>query len=77
MEEEKSIDYWKKRVETRRIKWDPDTRRVFDRNLSVIEKTVDEYTEILQEDPQDQISNEMLDAALNDKMELLREFSEL
>lgn len=76
-ERKKAIDYWKKRVETRRIKWDVDTRRTFDRNLNVIEKSVNEYTDILQEDPQDQISNEMLDAALNDKMELLREFSEL
>ncbi len=76
-ERKKAIDYWKTRVETRRVKWDSDTRSTFDRNLNVIEKTVKEYTEILQEDPQDQISNEMLDAALNDKMELLREFSEL
>ena len=76
-ERKKAIGYWKEKVETRRVKWDVDTRRTFDRNLNVIEKTVKEYTEILQEDPQDQISNEMLDAALNDKMELLREFSEL
>lgn len=76
-ERKKAIDYWKKRVETRRAVWDTDTRRTFDRNLGVIEKTVNEYTEILQEDPQDKISNEMLDAALNEKMELLREFSEL
>ncbi len=76
-ERKKAIEYWKKRVETRRVNWDTDTRRVFDRNLGVIEKSVTEYTQILQEDPQDKISNEMLDAALNDKMELLREFSEL
>lgn len=76
-ERKEAIEYWKKRVETRRVKWDTDTRRTFDRNLNVIEKAVDEYTEILQEVPQDKISNEMLDAALNDKMELLREFSEL
>jgi hypothetical protein len=43
----------------------------------VINKSVNEYTEILQEDPQDSISSEMLDSALNEKMELLREFSEL
>lgn len=76
-ERKKAIEYWKKRVEARRVSWDSDTRRIFDRNLSVIEKSVNEYTNILQEDPQDQISNEMLDAALSEKMELLREFSEL
>ncbi len=76
-ERKKAIDYWKQRVETRRLKWSAGTRQVFDRNLNVIDESVIEYTNILQEDPQDRISNEMLDAALNDKMELLREFSEL
>ncbi len=76
-ERKEAIEYWKKRVEVRRTNWDSDTRRVFDRNLNVIEKSVNEYTQILREDPQDKISNEMLDAALNEKMELLREFSEL
>ncbi len=72
-----AINYWKKRVETRRTFWNSQMREAFDRNLNVIDKSVSEYTEILQEDPQDSISSEMLDSALNEKMELLREFSEL
>lgn len=72
-----AINYWKKRVEARRVFWNTQMRETFDRNLNVIDKTVNEYTEILQEDPQDSISSEMLDSALNEKMELLREFSEL
>lgn len=76
-ERKKAINYWKQRVDARRVSWDSDTRRVFDRNLSVIEKSVNEYTQILREDPQDKISNEMLDTALSEQMELLREFSEL
>ena len=76
-ERQKAIDYWRKRVEVQRASWDIDTRKVFDRNLNVIDKTVSEYTLILQSDPTDKISTEMLDSALNEKMELLREFSEL
>ncbi len=72
-----TINYWKKRVETRRAFWNVQMRETFDRNLNVINKSVNEYTEILHEDPQDSISSEMLDSALNEKMELLREFSEL
>ncbi|MGI8669932.1 MAG: anti-sigma factor family protein [Aridibacter sp.] len=72
-----AIAYWKKRVETRRNFWNAQMREAFDRNLNVIDKSVSEYTEILQEDPQDSISSEMLDSALNEKMELMREFSEL
>ena len=52
-------------------------REAFDRNLNEINQVVLEYDKILQENPQDNISGEMLDSALNDQMALLREFSEL
>lgn len=76
-ERETAIDYWNKRVEARRSQWNAHLRDAFDRNLSEINQVVNEYTLILQENPQDELSGEMLDSALNDKMELLREFSEL
>jgi len=38
---------------------------------------VSEYTTILQENPDDELTGEMLDAVLSDKMDLLREFSDL
>ena len=76
-EREAAIEYWNKRVEARRAQWNANLRDAFDRNLNEINQAVSEYTQILQENPQDEISGEMLDSALNDKMELLREFSEL
>ena len=76
-EREAAIDYWNKRVEARRTQWNANLRDAFDRNLNEINQAVSEYTLILQENPQDELSSEMLDSALNDKMELLREFSEL
>src|SRR5215204_3921356 len=76
-ERETAIDYWNKRVEARRAQWNANLRDAFDRNLNEINQAVSEYTQILQENPQDELSGEMLDTALNDKMELLREFSEL
>ena len=76
-ERKSAIDYWTQRVAKRRIEWDTGTRVTFDRNMDVIEKAVKQYTMILEENPQDEISTEMLDSALNEKMELLREFSEL
>jgi Putative zinc-finger len=76
-EQQAAIDYWNKRVETRRAQWDKNLREAFDRNLHEIDQTVAEYTLILQENPQDELSSEMLDSTLNDKMELLREFSDL
>lgn len=76
-EREAAIEYWNKRVEARRSQWNTNLRDAFDRNLNEINQAVNEYTLILQENPQDELSGEMLDTALNDKMELLREFSEL
>ncbi len=76
-EQESAISYWDKRVQTQRAKWDNKMRDAFDRNLNEINQTVNEYTMILQQNPDDDLSGEMLDSALNDKMNLLRDFSEL
>jgi hypothetical protein len=72
-----AIDYWNVRVQTRRTQWDAQTRAAFDRNLREIDDSVNEYKTILQRDPDDDISVEMLDSALNEKMDLLRDFSDL
>ncbi|MBC7900130.1 MAG: zf-HC2 domain-containing protein [Saprospiraceae bacterium] len=76
-EQEAAIEYWDKRVQIQRAKWDNKIRDAFDRNLNEVNQTVSEYTMILQENPDDDLSGEMLDSALNDKMNLLRDFSEL
>jgi len=76
-QQQAAIDYWNRRVEARRVQWDAHLREAFDRNLNEINQAVNEYTLILQENPQDELSGEMLDSALNEKMELLREFSDL
>jgi hypothetical protein len=72
-----TIDYWNNRIEARRIQWDAHLREAFDRNLDEINQVVFEYNKILQENPQDELSGEMLDSALNEKVELLREFADL
>ena len=76
-EQQAAIDYWTKRVSERRGQWDAKMRDAFDRNLNLIDESVSEYTTILQENPDDDLTGEMLDTVLNDKMDLLREFSDL
>lgn len=76
-EQQAVIDYWNQRVSNRRAQWDVKIREAFDRNLNEIDQAVHEYTLILQNDPQDELSGEMLDSALSEKMNLLREFSDL
>jgi anti-sigma factor RsiW len=72
-----AISYWDDRVKTRRVQWDARTREAFDRNLQVINESLDQYNVILQQDPEDELSVEMLDSVMNDKMNLLRDFSDL
>ena len=76
-ERESAIDYWNARVQARRVQWDRTTREAFDRNLRVIEESVNDYAAILQQDPEDDLSGEMLDSVLNDKVNLLRDFADL
>jgi anti-sigma factor RsiW len=76
-EQKAAIDYWNRRVQERRAMWDARMREAFDKNLNVINESVNDYTLILQQDPDDEITGEMLDSALDEKMSLLREFAEL
>lgn len=72
-----AIEYLMQRVEERKNRWNPRMREAFDRNLGIIDATVSDSLRELNESPHDEISEEALNAALRDKMELLREFSEL
>lgn len=76
-EQQAAIAYWNRRVEAKRANWDVHLRDGFDRNLNEINQVVFEYDQILRQNPNDDLSGEMLDSALNEKMELLREFADL
>jgi predicted anti-sigma-YlaC factor YlaD len=71
------IEYLKQKVDQRRVRWDPRMRETFDRNMSVVDETVNEMMKELDERPHDEVSEETLNAAMRDKIELLKEFSEL
>jgi hypothetical protein len=73
---EASLRYWQQRVEARKASWNPRMRASFDRSVSVLDKTVEESLADLRENPHDEIAEEMLNSALRDKMELMREFGE-
>lgn len=75
-EQQAAIDYWNTRVQTRRDQWNRSTRDAFDRNLQAINESVHEYRLILEQEPDDELSGEMLDAVMTDKMNLLRDFAD-
>ncbi len=71
------IEYWNQRVEQRKVHWSQQMREAFDRNMDVIDQAVNYSRDELRRNPHDEVSEEMLNSALNDKMELLREFADL
>ena len=70
------IDYWYERVAQRKRRWNPQMREAFEHNLTVLDQAVEDSRQRLKVNPHDEISEEMLNAALNDKVELLKEFSD-
>ncbi|HEY6660202.1 MAG TPA: hypothetical protein VI031_03635 [Pyrinomonadaceae bacterium] len=71
------IDYWNQRVELNKTRWSSEMRETFDRNMKVIDQTVADTINELNRNPHDEVSEQMLNEALNDKLALLKEFSDL
>jgi hypothetical protein len=71
------IDYLNRRIQQQMVRWGPQTRQSFERNLAVIDQAVADSRNQLMVDPHDEVSEEMLNSALNEKRQLLKEFSDL
>ena len=76
-QQQETIAYWNQRVEMNRARWTAQTRDTFDRNMSVIDAAVNDSMNQLQANPHDTVSEDILNEALNDKVALLKEFSDL
>ena len=71
------INYWNQRVELNKNRWSPEMRETFERNLQVIDQALSQSLNELDRNPHDEISEQMLNESLNDKLALLKEFSDL
>jgi Putative zinc-finger len=76
-QQQQAIAYWNQRVELNKSRWNSQMRETFDRNLQVIDQAVNDSLYELNRNPHDEVSEEMLNAALNEKLALLKEFSDL
>ena len=72
-----AINYWNQRVELNKMRWSAEMRETFDRNMKVIDEAVTSSLNELNRNPHDEVSEQMLNESLNDKLALLKEFSEL
>ena len=77
LQQRQTIDYWNQRVELNKVRWSPQMRETFDRNMRVIDQAVADSLSGLDQNPHDEVSEEMLNAAMNEKLSLLKEFADL
>ena len=71
------INYWNQRVELNKARWSPDMRAEFERSMKVIDEAVANSVNELNRNPHDEFSEQMLNESLNDKLALLKDFSDL
>jgi anti-sigma factor RsiW len=76
-QQQQTIAYWNQRVELNKARWNPQMRETFDTNMSVIDAAVTNSMTQLRVNPHDEVSEQILTDALNDKIALLKEFSDL
>ena len=76
-QQQQQIKYWSQVVEERKVHWSQKVREDFEHNLTLLDETVQESLQKLSTQPHDEVTEEMLNSALNDKMQLLKEFSDL
>ncbi len=76
-QQQQAISYWNQRIELNKARWNPEMRETFDRNMRVIDQAVSESINELNRNPHDEVSEQMLNDSLNDKLSLLKEFSDL
>jgi hypothetical protein len=76
-QQQQLIEYWNQRVELNKARWNPEMRETFERNLNVIDAAVNDSMGRLTQNPHDEVSEDILNAALSDKIALLKEFADL
>ena len=76
-QQQQAIAYWNERVELNKARWNSQMRETFDRNMGVIDAAVNDSMKQLRQNPHDEVSEEILNDALNDKVALLKEFADL
>jgi hypothetical protein len=71
------INYWSERVQQNKARWSPEMREKFDRNMRAIDDAVANSLDELNRNPHDEFYEQMLNVSLNDKLEMLKDFSDL
>jgi anti-sigma factor RsiW len=76
-QQQQVINYWNQRIELNKARWGQDVRDSFDRGLLVIDQRVANSLEELKRNPHDEFSEQMLNDAMSEKLQFLKDFSDL
>jgi Putative zinc-finger len=71
------IDYWNQRIELNKARWSPEMRETFDRGMQAADQAIANSLDELKRNPHDEVSEQMLNESLNEKLALLKDFSDL
>jgi len=71
------INYWNQRVELNKARWSPEMREEFERSMKGIDEALSTSLNELNRNPHDEFFEQMLNETLNDKLALLKDFSDL
>ena len=71
------IDYWNKRIELSKSRWTPEVRASFDSGLKSLDDSIATSLEELNKNPHDEFTEQMVNDSLNDKVNYLKDFSDL
>ena len=74
---QQAINYWTKRVELNKARWSAEDREAFERSLRSYDDAVTKSLDELKRNPHDEFYEQMLNESLNDKLAMLKEFSDL
>ena len=71
------IEFWNQRVEQNKGRWTAEMRDDFQRSLSEIDKQVADSLNELKSNPHDEVSEQMINMLLDQKLSLLKDFADL
>jgi hypothetical protein len=71
------INYWSQRIELNKARWSQDVRDSFAQSLLAIDQQLSTSLEELKRNPHDPFYEQTLDEAMNEKLQLLKDFSDL
>jgi len=71
------VEYWNQRIELNKARWSPENRAAFDRGLKSLDESIATSLDELSKHPHDEFTEQMVNDSLTDKVNFLKDFSDL